>query len=137
MAFVTAPHTGPLHLRAADLLAAGLPVALGQDDIADAYYPYGQHNLLEVAFLASHLLGWTTAAEMDTLLDMITTQGARVLRLTGYGLDVGKEAHLCVLQGETPQEVLTRHEPPSVVISHGRLAAETHAQTEILETPRR
>jgi cytosine deaminase len=137
MAFVTDPHTGPLHLRAADLLAAGRPVALGQDDIADAYYPYGQHSLLEVAFLASHLLGWTTAGEMETLLDMVTTQGARVLRLSDYGLQIGRGAHLCVLNGETVPEVLTRHAPPRFVISHGRLAAETHEQTEIHEMPRR
>jgi len=137
MAFVTDPHTGPLHLPAADLLAAGLPVALGQDDIADAYYPYGQHNLLEVAFLASHLLGWTTASEMDTLLDMVTVQGARVLRLDDYGLAVGRGAHLAVLQGETVQEVLTRHEPPLYVVSHGRLAAETHGQSQIHAMERR
>ena len=38
----------------------GIAVALGQDDIADAYYPYGRNNMLEVAFLASHLMWMTT-----------------------------------------------------------------------------
>lgn len=137
MAFVTDPHTGPLHLRVEGLLQAGLPVALGQDDIADAYYPYGQHSLLEVAFLASHLLGWTTAQEMETLLDMITVQGARVLRLSDYGLEVGRTAHLVVLQGETVPEVLTLHAPPRYVISHGRLAAETRQVTGFHTVPLR
>ncbi|MEI3282814.1 MAG: amidohydrolase family protein [Enterocloster sp.] len=50
---VSDPHTGPLHARVKDLLKAGVPVALGQDDIADAYYPYGECNMLQVAFLAS------------------------------------------------------------------------------------
>jgi cytosine deaminase len=54
LGFVTDPHTGPVHLRAFDLAEYAIPVALGQDDIADASYPYGRHNLLEVAFLASH-----------------------------------------------------------------------------------
>lgn len=136
LAFVTDPHTGPLHLRVSDLLEAGLPVALGQDDIMDAYYPYGEHNLLEVAFLASHLLGWSTARDMEILLDMITIQGARVLRLSDYGLAVGKGAHLVVLQGTTVPEVLTRHRPPRYVISHGRLVAESVEATTLHEIPR-
>jgi cytosine deaminase len=129
MAFVTDPHTGSLHLRFADLLDAGLPVALGQDDIADAYYPYGQHNMLEVAFVASHIVGTPTFAQMETLLDMITTLGARVLRMEGYGLAVGRAAHLVVLRGENVHEVLRRHAPPRYVISHGRLVAETSEAT--------
>ncbi len=129
LAFVTDPHTGPLHLRAPDLLEAGLPVALGQDDIADAYYPYGQHNMLEVAFLASHLLGRSTPQQMEQLLDMVTVQGARVLRLPDYGLEVGRAAHLVVLEGATVPEVLTRHRPPRYVISHGRLVAENAETT--------
>ena len=54
---VTDPHTGPLHARVQDLLAAGVNVCLGQDDISDAYYPFGRNNMLEVAFLAAHLCG--------------------------------------------------------------------------------
>ena len=53
---VTDPHTGPLHVRVKELLDAGVTVALSQDDVYDAYYPYGRCNLLEIAFLASHLL---------------------------------------------------------------------------------
>jgi len=53
---VSDPHTGPLHARVRDLYDEGINVALGQDDIADAYYPFGRNNMLEVAFLAAHLL---------------------------------------------------------------------------------
>ena len=53
---VSDPQTGPLHARVRDLYRAGIDVALGQDDIADAYYPFGRNNMLEVAFLAAHLL---------------------------------------------------------------------------------
>lgn len=125
MAFVTDPHTGPLHLRFAELLDAGLPVALVQDDIADAYYPYGQHSMLEVAFVASHIVGTPTFAQMEMLFEMITTLGARVMRLGDYGVAVGRAAHLVVLRGDTVHEALRRHAPPRYVISHGRLVAES------------
>lgn len=131
MRFVTNPHTGPLHLRYTELLEAGLPVALGQDDIADAYYPYGQHNMLEVAFLASHILGTPTFDQMETLFDMITGQAARVFGLPDHGVAVGKAAHLVVLHEASVYEVLRAHRPPRYVVSHGRLAAETVEETQM------
>lgn len=131
MRFVTDPHTGPLHLRVSELVEAGLPVALGQDDIADAYYPYGQHNLLEVAFLVSHILGTPTFAQMEMLYDLITDQAARVLGLQDYGVAVGKAAHLVVLRGSTVHEALRKHAPPRYVISYGRLIAETVDETRM------
>jgi cytosine deaminase len=125
MSFVSDPHTGGLHLRAYDVHDAGLAVALGQDDIEDAYYPFGRHNLLEVAFLAAHLLGAPTLSRMETLLDMVTTDAARVLGDEGHRLEVGAAADLVVLDGATAHEVLLRHAPPRQVVSRGRLVAET------------
>jgi cytosine deaminase len=128
MSFVTNPHTGPRHLRAYDVHDAGIPVAIGQDDIEDAYYPFGRHNLLEVAFLAAHLLGPPTLQRMDQLLDMVTTDAATVLGDEGHRLAVGAPADLVVLDGATSREVLIRHAPPRYVISRGRLVAQTAPQ---------
>jgi cytosine deaminase len=71
---VTDPHTGPLHARVKELLEEGVLVCLGQDDISDGYYPFGRNNMLEVAFLAAHLLWMTTSRELETLYNMITNQ---------------------------------------------------------------
>jgi cytosine deaminase len=121
MAFVANPHTAPLAMPVTTMLDAGIPVALAQDDVADAYYPFGQHNLLEVAFLAAHLLNMTTQEDMDRLLDMITVHAARALRLERHQITVGAPAHLVVLEGEQAREVLLHHRPPRHVISHGIL----------------
>jgi cytosine deaminase len=103
---VTDPQTGPLHARVKELLAEGALVCLGQDDISDAYYPYGRNNMLEVAFLASHLLWMTTAGEMETLYDMITVNGARAMNVKDFGLREGNAAHLVVLGAESVLEAL-------------------------------
>ncbi len=118
---VSDPHTGPLHARVKDLLREGANVCLGQDDISDAYYPYGRNNMLEVAFLNSHLLWMTTEAEMETLYDMVTTSAARAMGIASFGLEVGKPAHLVVLHEENVLEALRRHGEPRFVISHGKL----------------
>jgi cytosine deaminase len=118
---VSDPHTGPLHARVRDLLDAGLTVCLGQDDISDAYYPFGRNNMLEVAFLASHLLWMTGRADLDRLYDMITRHAAAAINLRDYGLAVGRAAHLVVLNAPDVLEALRWHAPPAQVVSHGKL----------------
>ena len=118
---VSDPHTGPLHARVQELRAAGVTVCLGQDDISDAYYPFGRNNMLEVAFLAAHLLWMTTRADMERLYDMVTVDAARAINLTGYGLAVGNSADLVVLDAPDVLEALRDHAPPAHVISQGRL----------------
>jgi cytosine deaminase len=121
MGLVSDPHTGPLHARVRELLEEGVLVCLGQDDISDAYYPYGRSNMLEVAFLASHLLWMTAAAEMETLYDMITTRAAQAMGLHDFKLKVGAPAHLVVLAQPNVLEALRHHDRPAYVISHGKL----------------
>jgi len=121
MGVVSDPHTGPLHARVKELIEEEALVCLGQDDISDAYYPYGRNNMLEVAFLASHLLWMTTEAEMEILYDMITREAARAMGLEGFELKVGAPAHLVVLDRPSVLEALRHHGPPAHVISHGKL----------------
>lgn len=118
---VSDPHTGPLHARVQELLAEGVLVCLGQDDISDAYYPYGRNNMLEVAFLASHLLWMTTAAGMETLYDMVTTRAAAAMGLHDFALRPGALANLVVLDAPNVLEALRHHAAPLHVISHGRV----------------
>ena len=118
---VSDPHTGPLHARVKELLAQGVTVSIGQDDISDAYYPFGRNNMLEVAFLASHLLWMTTRAEIEQLYDLVTVSAARSINLRDFGLHVGAYAHLVVLDADDVPEALRWHAAPRHVISHGKL----------------
>jgi cytosine deaminase len=116
---VSDPQTGPLYARVKSLYKAGVNVALGQDDIADAYYPFGRNNMLEVAFLAAHLMWMTSREEMEILYDLITTNAARALGIHNYGLKEGCDADLVVLNAETVWEAIWNHEPPLYVIKDG------------------
>jgi cytosine deaminase len=119
VSLVTDPHTGPLHARVRELLAGGVNVCLGQDDISDAYYPFGRNSMLEVAFLAAHLLWMTTRPEMETLYDMITTRAARAMGVRDHELKVGAPANLVVLDAPDVLEGLREHTAPVAVISRG------------------
>jgi cytosine deaminase len=125
MGVVSDPHTGPLHARVKELLAEGVNVCLGQDDISDAYYPFGRNNMLEVAFLAAHLLWMTTSREMETLYDMITLNAAQAMNIMNHDLKVGSAANLVILDAPNVLEALRNHHAPQCVISSGNLIDHT------------
>jgi cytosine deaminase len=125
MGVVSDPHTGPLHARVRELLEENVLVCLGQDDISDAYYPYGRNNMLEVAFLNSHLLWFTTREDMETLYDMVTKNAAKAIGIKDFALKEGAAANLVVLDQPNVLEALRFHERPSFVISHGKLIDQT------------
>jgi cytosine deaminase len=119
MGVVTDPHTGPLHVKVKELLAGGVTVALGQDDVDDAYYPYGRCNSLEVAFLASHLLWMMTREDREVIYDMITSNAAKVLGLRMYRLAVGNPANLIVLDAKNLREAFAYHSKPAFIVRGG------------------
>jgi cytosine deaminase len=131
IAVVSDPHTGPLHARVRELLAGGVCVCLGQDDISDAYYPYGRGNMLEVAFLASHLLWMTTSEERETLYRMITGNPSAAMGLGGGGVAEGCAADLVVLQEDNLLDAFRNHEAPAFVIRRGKVVAKSVTASEL------
>jgi cytosine deaminase len=121
MGVVSDPHTGPLHARVREMLEEKVLVCLGQDDISDAYYPFGRNNMMEVAFLCAHMLWFTTYADLETLYDMVTTRAAECIGLKEYQLKVGGVADLVVLREKNVVETLRNHEAPLYVIAAGKL----------------
>ena len=116
---VSDPQTGPLYARVKSLYNAGVSVALGQDDIADAYYPFGRNNMQEVAFLAAHLMNMVSRPEMEVLFDLITTNAAKALGIKNYGVKEGCNADLVVLDAGNVWEALWSHDYPLYVIKDG------------------
>lgn len=135
LGFVSDPHTGSLHLPVREFLELGLSVALGQDDIEDAYYPFGRHDMLEVAFLAAHQLGFLSAADQRLLLEMVTNRAATVLGIEGHRIAEGNAANLCVHEAERVVDLLRQHARPRWVIRDGRVVAESETVTRL--RPRR
>ena len=129
VAVVSDPHTGPLHARVRELIAANVNVSLGQDDISDAYYAFGRNNMLEVAFLGAHLLWMMSEPDMELLYDAITVNPATAIGLDGHALAVGNTANLVVLEGQSLSDALRFHAAPRAVLSHGRLVDQAAMQS--------
>ena len=116
---VSDPHTGPLHANVKELLLQGVTVALGQDDISDAYYPFGRNNMLEVAFLASHLLWMTKKDEIESLYEMITKNASLAMNICNHKIAIGAAADLVIMAERNIIECIRNHSQPLHVISGG------------------
>lgn len=79
--------------RVKQLLEAGVNVALAQDSVQSALYPFGQGDPLETAFLAAHALHFTSPVEIEELARMVTERAARAI---GRSEAVGDEVILPV-----------------------------------------
>lgn len=110
--------------RVRELLAAGVNVAYGQDVIMDGFIPvFGTGDPLQVGFLLAFAAQFHTRAAVDTLYDMATVNGARLMRLPGYGLAEGARADLVVLGAPSVGEAY-RTQPPRLAVLHaGRVVA--------------
>lgn len=117
---VSDPHTGPLHACVQELLAEGVNVCLGQDDISDAYYPFGRNNMLEVVFLASHLLWMMSREEIERLYDLATVNAGRAINVP-LKLAVGNPANFVVRHERDVLEAVRFHGEPLHVVSHGKV----------------
>lgn len=79
------------------LREAGVRVFAGNDNIRDAWWPYGNGDLLQRAMLIGYRSGFHTDDELRIALDLVTHAPASVIGLKDYGLSPGDEASFVVL----------------------------------------
>ena len=112
--------------RVKELLATGVNVALGHDSIMDPWFPLGRGDMLAAAQLALFLCHMSGYDEIQEVLDLITGNGARVLRIEDrYGIEEGKPASFLVLDAPSAFEALRLLPARLHVFKDGREIATT------------
>jgi cytosine/creatinine deaminase len=110
--------------RVKELMEAGVAVAFGHDCVMDPWYSLGSHDMIEVAHMGLHVGHMTGISEMRHCFDAVTTNGAKVLELEGYGIAPGCRADIVVLQASDAIEALRLRPTRLYVIRGGRIIAE-------------
>src|ERR1700680_3602253 len=110
--------------RVKELMAAGITVAFGHDCVMDPWYSLGSHDMIEVAHMGLHVGHMTGISEMRRCFDAVTSNGAKVLELEGYGIAPGCRADIVVLQAGDAIEALRLRSTRLYVIRRGRIIAE-------------
>ena len=96
--------------RVDELLEKGVNVSIGHDSIMDPWYSMGKGNMLAAAYLLMHTAQLNGYEQVNTLFDMITTNSAKTMHLSDYGIKPGNSADLIILDAENPFEAIRLQE---------------------------
>ena len=124
--------------RVPELLAAGVDVAFGHDCVMDPWYGLGSGDMLEVAHMGLHVAQMTSQRDMQQCFLAVTETPARILGLEGYGIAVGCNADLVVLDAGSPAEAIRLRAARRFVIRRGEVVAESapaHARLALVGRP--
>ncbi|GAA1147253.1 cytosine deaminase [Nocardioides aquiterrae] len=119
-----------------ELLAAGVNVAFGHDDVMDPWYPLGTANPLQVALVGTHATQLLSRDEIEEAFTMVTSRAAAVLGLgDGYGVAAGRPASFLLLPATDGYDAVRRQVRPTHVVAHGRVVATTPPAATTLTWP--
>jgi cytosine/creatinine deaminase len=114
--------------RVPEMRPHGINVAFGQDCCMDPWYSLGSADMLEVAHMGLHVGQMTSRDAMRFCFDTVTTNPAKIMGLDGYGLDVGCNGDLVLLQARDPIEAIRLKATRLAVMRRGKVIAETPAR---------
>jgi cytosine deaminase len=123
--------------RVPELLAAGVPVAFGQDCVMDPWYGLGSGDMLEVAHMGLHVAQMTGQEAMHQCFLAVTETPARILGLEGYGLAPGCHADLVLLDASSTVEAIRLRAARRMVLRRGQVVAEMPRAQSRLHLPGR
>jgi cytosine deaminase len=75
--------------RVKELMAAGINVCFGHDDVFDPWYPLGTGNMLQVLHMGLHVCQMMGYQQINEGLKLITDNSARTFGLSDYGIATG------------------------------------------------
>ena len=111
--------------RVAELRAAGVTVAFGQDCTMDPWYPLGSADMLDVAHMGIHAIPMTSREAMAWAFEAVTVKGARAMGLPDPTLRAGGPANMVILQASDPIEAVRLKATRLAVIRAGCVLSET------------
>ena len=115
--------------RVKQLLEAGVNVVCGQDDLQNMFYSYGKMDPLEVALITAHAAHLAAPHEIQAAFDMPRYNAARLWRLDNYGIKIGAEANLIIIEAKSAVEALRRQPDRRYVIKAGKIISQTQTET--------
>ncbi|MGF7059753.1 cytosine deaminase [Brassicibacter mesophilus] len=114
------------HTRVDELTERGVNVSIGHDSIMDPWYPMGKGSMLQAANLLMHTAHMSGYDQIPQLFDMVTLNSAKTLNISdSYGIEVGKNADLIVLDAKTEMDAIRIMSECLYVIRKGKIVCST------------
>ena len=118
--------------RVKEMREFGINIAFGQDCCMDPWYSLGAADMLDVAHMGLHVGQLTSREAMRFCFDAVTANPAKVMGIDGYGLDVGCNGDLVVLQARDTIEAVRMRSGRLFVVRRGKVISEMPARVATL-----
>ena len=119
----THDHAVPRGVVVAEpLRAAGVVCSIATNNVLNPFTPYGDANLLRMANLYANVCHVARPAELAGCLQMVTTNAARLMRIPGYGVQVGAPADLVLLDAPNAAAAVAELAQPLWGMKGGRMS---------------
>lgn len=102
------------------LVAEGVNCTLSTNNVLNPFTPFGDCSLVRMANLYAHVVQRGNDDELAECFEMLTRRPARLLRLPGYGLEVGCPADLVVWDARSSAEAVATVAVPLHGFKRGR-----------------
>ena len=140
---VTVLPSTDLHLMGADrdhnilrgvapvhrLVEHGVNCALSTNNVLNPFTPFGDCSMVRMANLYANIAQIGTGAGFRECMDLITHRPAKLMRLEGYGIEVGNPADLIVLDCPSGPAAVQEIAPPLSGFKNGRRTFTREAAT--------
>lgn len=114
------------------LYEAGVNVAYSSNNIRNAFTPFGKADMLVIGNMLAHAISFGTPAHQAAVLDMGTINAARSIGIgDNYGVAVGKQADLVILDTYQVADALLDIPARSWVIKRGKITVVTEHKCKI------
>lgn len=104
---------------------AGVNMCFATNNIRNAFTPYGTGDLMHIAMLGIPVCHLGGADDLPTVLPMLTTNPAKALGLSDYGLEEGKKADMVLLDSDSVETCVIDIPERLFVIKNGAVIVET------------
>lgn len=117
----------PIH----QLAAQGVNVGLATNNILNLFTPFGDGDVLKICTLLAQVLQLGTTASQLLCLEMATTQAAKAIGIRDYGIEVGKQADLVLLNTTSVATAVGSAPPGRTVIKGGVIVAQSKVERRL------
>jgi cytosine deaminase len=103
------------------LLKKGVNCSLSTNNVLNPFTPFGDCSLTRMANLYANIAQIGSRQDIRECFEMVTRRSAQLLRLPDYGVEVGRQADLVVLDCQTPEQAVAELAVPLMGFKRGHL----------------
>jgi cytosine deaminase len=114
-------HNVPRCVADANMFVSqGCNCSISTNNVLNPFTPFGDCSLIRMTNLHANVLQVGHRDQLTELFSMVTDRSARLMNLNDYGIKVGSQAEVTLIDAKSPAEAVATNAPVLAVFKRGR-----------------